>query len=138
MLELRDLVGEFEKPRSSTTSPSCARTAATSRSAARACIDVCSARAIRSDASLKGKAGQAAAQPGAPVPAGRAAASSSSPHLCVGCGACTTVCPSGALSFAYPGTVDQGRRLRTLLTAYASAGGRDAALLLHSEGAGSA
>ena len=58
------------------------------------------------------------------------------PHLCVGCGACSTVCPSGAMSFAYPGPVDQGRRLRTLLTAYAHAGGRDAALLIHSEGAG--
>jgi ferredoxin len=58
------------------------------------------------------------------------------PHLCVGCGACSTVCPSGAMSFAYPGPVDQGKRLRTLLQTYARAGGRDAALLLHSEGAG--
>ena len=60
------------------------------------------------------------------------------PHLCVGCGACSTVCPSGAMSFAYPGTVDQGKRLRTLVHAYTQAGGRDAALLLHSEGAGAA
>jgi ferredoxin len=41
------------------------------------------------------------------------------------------------MSFAYPGTVDQGRRLRTLLTAYALAGGVAPALLIHSEGAGS-
>jgi ferredoxin len=46
------------------------------------------------------------------------------------------VCPSGALSFTYPGPVDQGKRLRLMLGAYAAAGGRDAALLLHSEGAG--
>jgi ferredoxin len=58
------------------------------------------------------------------------------PHLCVGCGACTTVCPSGALSFGYPGPVHQGKRLRTMLGAYARAGGRDAALLIHREGAG--
>jgi hypothetical protein len=42
------------------------------------------------------------------------------------------------MAYAYPGTADQGRRLRTLLQAYARAGGRDAALLLHSEGAGAA
>jgi len=41
------------------------------------------------------------------------------------------------MSFAYPGAVDQGKRLRTMLTAYAKAGGRSAALLLHSQGAGS-
>jgi ferredoxin len=40
------------------------------------------------------------------------------------------------MSFAYPGPAEQGRRLRTMLTAYARGGGRDAALLLHSEGAG--
>ncbi len=40
------------------------------------------------------------------------------------------------MSFAYPGPVDQGARVRTLLAAYAAAGGRDAALLLHNEGAG--
>ena len=58
------------------------------------------------------------------------------PFLCVGCGACSTVCPSGAMSFAYPGAAAQGLRLRTMLAAYAHAGGRDAALLLHSQGAG--
>lgn len=40
------------------------------------------------------------------------------------------------MAYAYPGTVDQGRRLRTMLTAYGHAGGRDAALLIHSEAAG--
>ena len=79
------------------------------------------------------------AVPGAPAPgapAGQGGGVIVEPHLCVGCGACTTVCPSGAMSFAYPGTLDQGKRLRTLLTAYAKGGGRDAVLLLHSEGAG--
>jgi ferredoxin len=58
------------------------------------------------------------------------------PHLCVGCGACTTVCPTGALAYAYPDAPTTGQRLRTLVSTYARAGGRDAALLLHSEGAG--
>ena len=104
-----------------------------------ACIDVCSARAIRSDASLKGKLqGKAARAPGAKAPGAASAGGGIvvEPHLCVGCGACGTVCPSGALSFTYPSPADQGRKLRTLLAAYAAAGGRDAALLLHSEGAG--
>ena len=41
------------------------------------------------------------------------------PHLCMGCGACTTVCPSGALTYAYPRVPDLGARLRTLLATYA-------------------
>jgi ferredoxin len=82
-----------------------------------ACIDVCSARAIRSDARLrKGKGKNRGPVPGAARRA-KGGGIVVEPHLCVGCGACTTVCPSGAMSFAYPGTVDQGRkRLRTLLT----------------------
>ena len=33
----------------------------------------------------------------------------------MGCGACATVCPSGAMSYAYPSVPDLGLRLRTLL-----------------------
>jgi len=33
------------------------------------------------------------------------------PQLCVGCGACTTVCPTGALGYSYPRPPDQGRKL---------------------------
>jgi ferredoxin len=51
----------------------------------------------------------------------------------MGCGACTTVCPSGALTFAYPAVPDLGERLRALLATYGSAGGRDACVLLHAE-----
>ena len=44
----------------------------------------------------------------------------------MGCGACTTVCPSGALTYAYPSVPDLGARIHTLLATYAAAGGRDA------------
>ncbi len=103
---------------------------------------MCSARAIRSDARLKGKlTGKSRGPvPGAPAPgapAGQGGGVVVDPHLCVGCGACSTVCPTGAMSFAYPGPVDQGRRLRSMLSAYAKAGGQDAVLLLMSQGAGS-
>ena len=57
------------------------------------CIDVCSALAIRPDGD-------------------RIAVE---PHLCVGCGACTTVCPSGALTYAYPAVPDLAVRIKTLL-----------------------
>lgn len=125
VLKLRELTGEFEKPRFFRYQQKLCAHSRNEQIGCRACIDVCSARAIRSDASRKGKAkGEAAG--GVIV----------EPHLCVGCGACGTVCPSGAMGFAYPGPADLGKRVRTMLTAYANAGGRDAALLLHSEGAG--
>jgi ferredoxin len=125
VLELRERDGEFAKPKFFQYKPKLCAHSRNEQIGCTACIDVCSTRAIRSDASRKGKAkGEAAG--GIVV----------EPHLCVGCGACSTVCPSGALAFGYPGTVDQGRKLRTMLTAYRLAGGRDAALLLHSEGAG--
>jgi len=125
VLKLRGLVGEFEKPRFFTYNAKICAHSRNEKTGCTACIDVCSTRAIRSEASRKGK-GKGDSAGGVVV----------EPYLCVGCGACSTVCPSGAMGFAYPGTVDQGRRLRTLLTAYAHAGGKQAALLLHSQEAG--
>ena len=139
VLELRDAVGEFDKPKFFRYQPRLCAHSRNEQIGCTACIDVCSARAIRSDASLKGKLqGKAPRAPGAKAPGAPSAGGGIvvEPHLCVGCGACGTVCPSGALSFTYPSPADQGRKLRLLLAAYAAAGGRDAALLLHSEGAG--
>jgi ferredoxin len=127
VLQLLDAVGEFEKPKFFNYKQKICAHSRNEVIGCRACIDVCSAQAIRSDASQKGKAG-GAAMAGIIV----------EPHLCVGCGACTTVCPSGALSYATPRAADMGLRLRTLLATYQRAGGRDAALLLHSERAGAA
>ncbi len=125
VLQLRDLVGEFEKPRFFRYQPKLCAHSRNEKIGCTACIDVCSAKAVRSDASRKGKA---KGEPGGGIIV--------EPHLCVGCGACSTVCPSGALTFGYPGPESTGRRLRTALTAYQHAGGRNAALLLHSEQAG--
>ena len=125
VLKLRELVGEFEKPKFFRYQAKLCAHSRNEQIGCTACIDVCSTQAIRSDATRKGKLKTEAAG-GVIV----------EPYLCVGCGACSTVCPSGAMSFAYPGTVDQGARLRTMLAAYAHAGGQAAALLVHSEGAG--
>ena len=127
VLKLRELTGEFEKPKFFKYTHKLCAHSRNEQTGCTACIDVCSTKAIRSDASRKGKTkGELAG--GVIV----------EPYLCVGCGACSTVCPSGAMAFAYPGTVDQGRRMRTMLNTYNHAGGRDAALLIHSEEAGSA
>ena len=119
---LRECVGEFEKPKFFQYRQKLCAHSRNEQIGCRACLDVCSAVAIRSDASLKGKTSGG----GIVV----------EPHLCVGCGACTTVCPSGALTYATPRPDEMGRRIRTLLSTYTKAGGRDAALLIHSPGAG--
>jgi ferredoxin len=138
LLALRDFTGEFEKPKFFSYQQNICAHSRNEQIGCTACIDVCSAKAIRSDASMRGKASGARPPRGPEAPRAKPVGGGVvvEPHLCVGCGACSTVCPTGAMSFAYPGTVDQGKRLRTLLAAYANAGGRDAALLIHSENAG--
>jgi ferredoxin len=124
-LKLRELVGEFDKPKFFHYRPKICAHSRNEREGCTACIDVCSARAITSLREVNGleKGGIAV-----------------NPNLCVGCGACTTVCPSGALGYATPTAAHQGAKLRTMLAAYAKAGGPKlaggAALLLHSEGEG--
>jgi ferredoxin len=125
LLQMREAVGEFEKPKFFNYKQKICAHSRNEQIGCTACIDVCSAGAIRSDASRKGKTGGATL-----------AGIIVEPHLCVGCGACTTVCPSGALSYATPRPDEQGKRIRTLLSTYQRAGGRDAALLIHSQVAG--
>lgn len=117
VVQLRDLVGEFEKPKFFLYKQKLCAHGRNETVGCDACVQVCSALAIRSEVERQ----QIAVNP----------------NLCVGCGACTTVCPTGALSYAYPRASEQGTKLRTVLSTYAKAGGQDAALLLHSQGAGS-
>jgi len=112
--ELALSIGEFEKPKYFAYKPSICAHSRWQKTGCTQCIDVCSTLAIRAD--------------GDHVVV--------EPHLCMGCGACTTVCPSGALTYAYPTPADLGARIRTLVGEYARAGGRDAALLLHAADAG--
>src|SRR5207248_2983501 len=78
------------------------------------CIDVCSTQAIAPD--------------GDHVKV--------DPHLCMGCGACATVCPSGAMGYQYPRVADRGAQVKQLLSAYRLAGGKDACIVFHDGGAG--
>ena len=129
VLRLRESTGEFEKPKFFAYKQKLCAHSRNGQIGCTACIDVCSAGAIRSDASLKGRSA---------IGLGAAGGIVVEPHLCVGCGACSTVCPSGALTYAAPRPQELGARIRTMLATYAKAGGRDAALLLHSAGAGRA
>ncbi len=116
LIELRGLVGEFEKPKFFTYKQKLCAHSRNEKTGCNACIEVCSASAISSEKDRQ--------------------QIKVNPNLCVGCGACTTVCPSGALSFAYPRAGEQGVKFKTLLSAYQRAGGREPALLLHSQQAG--
>ncbi len=113
---LRTLVGEFEKPKFFAYKQKLCAHSRNEKTGCTACIDVCSASAISSD--RKGQQIKV------------------NPNLCVGCGTCTTVCPSGAITFAYPRASDQGVKFKTLLGTYARTGGKDAALMLHSQEGG--
>lgn len=107
--EIASLQGEFEKPKFFNYKANICAHSRNKKTGCTQCIDVCSTKAI--------------APKGDHIEV--------TPQLCRGCGACTTVCPSGALTYVYPRVSDLGGRLKTLLRTYANAGGRDATLLFH-------
>jgi ferredoxin len=107
--ELARLVGEFEKPRFFAYKERICAHSRNEITGCSRCIDVCSTQAIRPD--------------GDHVRV--------EPFLCMGCGGCATVCPSGAMTYAWPRMADMGLRVKTVLQTYLKAGGRDAFLLFH-------
>ena len=107
--ELREAVGEFEKPRFFAYRENLCAHGRSGIQGCTACIDVCSTRAIASEGDRV----------------------KVDPHLCMGCGACATVCPSGAMSYQFPRAPDRGRQLRRMLAAYRDAGGEAACIVVH-------
>jgi ferredoxin len=116
LIKLRDMVGEFEKPKFFAYKQKLCAHSRNETVGCNACVEICSAEAISSDKSRQ--------------------QIKVNPNLCVGCGACTTVCPTGALTYAYPKAQEQGSKIKTLLSTYHAAGGKDAVLMLHSQEAG--
>ncbi len=114
--EIATLKGEFEKPKFFNYRPNICAHSRNKKTGCTQCIDICSTKAI----APKGDHIEVTAQ------------------LCMGCGACTTVCPSGALAYVVPRVADLGTQIKILLRTYHASGGRDAALLLHDANAGMA
>lgn len=113
-LDLAGLVGEFEKPRFVTVNERICAHERNRIEGCRNCIDTCSTSAIS--------------------PKGDAVGVET--HLCLGCGGCATVCPSGAITHNYPGVPEIGRRLRAGLAAFRERRGVNAVVLLHDAEAG--
>ena len=111
LFELADMVGEFEKPRYVKFTPDLCTHSRSMKTGCTRCIDVCPVSAI--------------------TPAGDHVAIDN--YICGGCGACNSVCPTGAARYDMPPADALLGRLRTMLTAYHAAGGRQAVLLLHDE-----
>jgi ferredoxin len=112
--ELRELVGEFEKPRYFDYDPDICAHGMKGATACRRCIDACPAEAITS---LVDRV-------------------QVEPFLCQGGGACATACPTGAIAYGYPSVGDTLERVRRLLAAYREAGGESPVLLVHDAEAG--
>jgi ferredoxin len=109
LFDLTNLVGEFSKPRYVAFDASICAHSRSRKTGCTRCLDVCPASAIRPD-------GDAVAI---------------DPFVCGGCGACHSVCPTGAASYALPPPAKLVERLRVLLTTYRGAGSEPAVLLVH-------
>ncbi len=116
LLQLTDLVGEFDKPRYVDYD---AKICAHSRSGITGCtrcIDNCPTGAIT------------------PNPGEDRVTIDA--YVCAGCGACASVCPTGAAKYAMPAGDALYQRLRVLLGAYRAAGGVNPVLLVNDSGHG--
>jgi ferredoxin len=106
---LPDMCGEFEKPKYLNYNPEICAHGRSGKRGCTACLNVCPAEAI---VSLGGTV-------------------QVNPYLCQGGGACATVCPSGAMTYAYPTAGGLLGALRVLLANFEAAGGSAPCLLFH-------
>jgi len=107
--ELPEMCGEFEKPKFFNYDPEiCAHGQRGIRGCTR-CLEVCPAWAITS-------VGERI---------------SVDPKLCQGFGTCASVCPTGAITYAFPTTTDLLGYLRIVLSTYRDAGGSDPLLVFY-------
>jgi ferredoxin len=116
VFEAAQLVGTFDKPKFIKFSENlCAHSRSRITGCTR-CLDLCPTGAI--------------------APAGDHVAID--PYVCAGCGSCAAACPTGAAAYALPSADALLRKLRTLMSAYRTAGGTNPVILLHDEDHGAA
>jgi len=101
--ELRELVGEFEKPKFFRYDPEICAHGRNGLVGCRRCIDACPTQAIRSLGELV----------------------EVDPYLCQGAGSCASACPGGAIRYAYPDLSTLLTSVRDALSRYRQAGGSD-------------
>jgi ferredoxin len=116
LMQIPELVGEFEKPKYFSYNPSICAHGSSGLTGCTRCIDNCSTLAITS-------AGDKIEV---------------DPYLCQGLGSCATVCPTGAITYAYPPVRDLLESVRRLLRVYREQGGVKPVLLFHDCEAGRA
>jgi ferredoxin len=102
-LAVDGMVGTFEKPRYFAYDPAVCAHGRAGQGGCSRCIDACPADAILSI--------------GETVEV--------NPNLCQGGGICASVCPTGAMRYAYPAAGDTAERVRVMLKTYLEAGGSD-------------
>ncbi|CAB5504801.1 Iron-sulfur cluster-binding protein [uncultured Gammaproteobacteria bacterium] len=112
LAEVNQLIGMLDKPKFLNLDTSLCVHSRNKTDLCQRCIDACPADAIRSN--------------GDHVEANI--------NLCHGCGGCSSACPTGAISYAYPTIDDQAKKMHSLMDAYLSAGGTSAKILFHSAG----
>ena len=109
VLKARELTGSFDKPRYVTfTADLCAHSRSKIVGCHR-CLDLCPTGAI--------------------TPNGDHVAIDA--RICAGCGQCAAACPTGAAAYALPTSDALLRKVRTLLSAYREAGGKQAVVMFH-------
>ena len=110
-LKAADMVGTFDRPRYITYDADLCAHSRSKITGCTRCLDLCPTGAISPD-------GQHVAI---------------DPMICAGCGQCAAACPTGAASYALPPVDAALRKLRTLLTVYNKAGGKEPIILVHDE-----
>lgn len=118
LLDLTDMVGEFEKPRYVDYDPkTCAHARNTIIGCSR-CLDLCPAGAIQSSPQEDRV--------------------TIDPYICGGCGVCAGACPTGAARYTLPEGDALFRRLQTVLSSFTNAGGSKPVLFVHDNDYGQA